>query len=156
MPGPCCGKGTTGVPGSLNFLAEVLLTGNSESAAGVAKLCAKVLDENKLQDIEVLHVVESLQIADYFVVASARNVRHIRAARDELVKKLREVGIGRRGIEGHGECKWVLIDLADVVVHLFLPDVRRYYDLDSLWGDCPHLEWADGDRGARLSATKKT
>ena len=129
-----------------------------ESSEAVAKFCARVLDENKCEEVRVLEVMNSLQIADYFVVASGRNPRHLRAASDELSRQLQDAGLRqrkRRGIEGYPDSQWILIDLSDVVVHLFLPEGRRFYDLDNLWGDCPRVAW-DGDRDSRAAVARGT
>ena len=80
-----------------------------------------------MEDIQVIHVEGALQITDYFVLASGRNSRHLKAASDEILRKLREVGARRRGLEGYREGKWVLLDFGDVVVHLFLGENRGYY-----------------------------
>lgn len=101
-----------------------------------------------MQDVRVINVRNALGITDYFVIASGRNPRHVKAASDELLRELRESGTPRRGIEGYREGKWVLVDLSDVVVHLFLAESRELYDLEHLWGDCPSLEWSSGDGGA--------
>jgi ribosome-associated protein len=122
----------------------------------IAKLCARVLDESKMEDIQVFHVEGALQITDYFVLASGRNPRHLKAASDEILRKLREVGARRRGLEGYREGKWVLLDFSDVVIHIFLAENRDYYSLEDLWGDCPRIDWSrgptvgTGPRGHRL------
>ena len=113
-----------------------------EDARRLAVRGARLLDENKLEDVSVLHVGSSLHITDYFIVATGRNRRHLKAACDNLFRELREVGIARRGVEGYREGGWVLIDFVDVVVHTFDADSRRFYDLELLWGDCPRVDWA--------------
>ncbi len=115
-----------------------------DGSAAVAKLCARILDENKLENVKVFDVGSALQITDYFVIASGRTPRHIKAASDELLRRLRERGSTRRGLEGYREGKWVLIDLDGVVVHLFLSENREFYDLEHLWGDCPAVDWLEG------------
>ncbi len=85
-------------------------------------------------------------ITDYFVVATGRNSRHLRAASDKLLKELRDQSVERRSVEGYKDDKWVLVDLDEAVVHLFGAEARRYYDLELLWGDCPRVEWED-ERG---------
>ncbi|MEM7234137.1 MAG: ribosome silencing factor [Planctomycetota bacterium] len=85
----------------------------------LAKRCADLLDEKKLQDIKLFHVAKDIQITDYFVIASGLNTRHLRAASDHLLKEFRENGVVRSGMEGYGESGWILIDFDDVVVHLF-------------------------------------
>ncbi len=112
-----------------------------DGSASLAKLCARILYENKLDDIRVLDVGDSLQITDFFVIASGSTPRHLKAASDELLRNLRESGTLRRGIEGYREAKWVLIDLDTVVIHLFLGESRSFYGLENLWGDCSTVEW---------------
>mgnify|MGYP005831613773 CR=1 FL=1 len=124
-----------------------------EAPGKVAALCARFLEERKLSRIEVIDVAESLQIADCFVIASGRNPRHLRAAADELFGRFREWGLKRLGLEGYREAKWILIDLGDVIVHLFVDEVREFYDLDSLWGDCPRLDWKA--EGSEACAARK-
>ena len=109
--------------------------------------CARFLDENKLEDITVFEVGACLGISDYFVVATGRNARHLKAASDKLLKELREQGVQRYGVEGYETCKWILVDLVDAVVHLFDTESRRFYDLELLWGDCPRLDWRADDAG---------
>lgn len=122
--------------------------------ADLARYCAQVLHECKLEDIRLFDVAAVLGIADLFVVASAGNPRHVKAARDELLKKLREAGIHRRGLEGDRESRWILVDVSDVVVHIFVEETRRRYDLESLWGDCPRLEWSAGSHRASLASSR--
>ena len=127
------------------------MTGNSESSAAIAQLCAKVLDDNKLEDIKIFDVVGALQLTDYFVVATGLNPRHLKAAADELSRKLRDARVRLRGVEGYRDARWILVDVSDVVVHLFVGESREFYDLDNLWGDCPLLAWSS--RGARAAAS---
>jgi len=126
-------------------IPEVTLKEVDRSSAAVAKLCARILDANKMERVKLLDVGSSLQIADYFVIASGRNPRHLKAVSNELLKKLRESGAHRRGLEGYREGNWVLIDFDDVVVHVMLEESREFYDLENLWGESPALEWVDGD-----------
>jgi len=128
---------------------EVILQQLKDGADAMAKLCARILDENKMENVKVLDVGGSLQITDYFVIASGKTPRHVKAAGDEILRNLRERGASRRGLEGYREGKWVLIDFDDVVIHLFLSENREFYDLEHLWGDCPAIEWADEAGAAR-------
>ena len=120
-------------------MMEERLKKMDDDPATVARFCASVLDEFKLHDIKIFNVAEALQIADFFVIASGHSPRQVKAAADELLKRLREAGISRRGIEGTSDARWVLIDLRFVVIHLFLGEWRSFYDLENLWGDCPAL-----------------
>lgn len=112
----------------------------------IARLCAETLDSKKLSDIAVFDVGETLQIADYFVLASGGNFRQIKAACHELEMELRRCDIRPLGIEGYTEGKWVLLDFDVVVVHVFHEEQRRYYDLELLWGDSPKLNLQGGQR----------
>ena len=102
----------------------------------------------------VLEVGPCLGITDYFIVATGRNGRHLKAASAKLLKELREQGIKRFGVEGYEACKWVLVDLVDAVVHLFDKESRKFYDLELLWGDCARLDWRAGDE--EIAASEST
>ncbi|MGE3175401.1 MAG: ribosome silencing factor [Planctomycetota bacterium] len=103
---------------------------------------ARLLGEKQAEDIVILDVSRPLAIVDYFVVATVRNTRQAQAIAREVdldVKHLR----GRRkrntgGLESE-DSNWVLLDFDDVVVHLFLPEARTYYGLESLWADAPRV-----------------
>ncbi|MFH0965189.1 MAG: ribosome silencing factor [Planctomycetota bacterium] len=107
----------------------------------LARLCAGVLDEKKALEISVLHVEELIGITDYFVIASGRSGRHIRAAADEVLRRVREAGVKAVRRETHGRARWMLLDLGTVVVHVFEPEARRFYDLELLWGDAEKVDW---------------
>ena len=116
-----------------------------KSSGAVATLCARILDENKMERVTLLAVGRSLQLAAYFVLASGSNPRPLKAVSNELLKQLRDSGAHRRGLEGYHEGKWVLIDLDDVVVHVMLEESREFYDLENLWGESPAQEWVGGE-----------
>ena len=93
-----------------------------------------ILDDKKAVDIEVIKIKELTIIADYFVIASGTSNTHLKALADELEFKLAEEDIRPRQIEGKAS-GWILLDYQNVVVHLFLPDARDYYNLSRLWSD---------------------
>ncbi len=72
-------------------------------------------------------------LADALVVASGRSHRHVGAVADHLLRALKDAGHGRARVEGLPACDWVLIDAGDVIVHLFRPEVRTYYNLEKIW-----------------------
>ncbi len=78
------------------------------------------------------------------VIASGRSHRHVSAIADHLARRLKEAGCGTVRIEGLSSCDWVLIDAGDVVVHLFRPEVRSFYNLEKIWGVEPAPETAVG------------
>lgn len=91
------------------------------------------LDDDKAQEVVVIDLAGKTDIADYMVIASGTSNRHVGAMADHLLEKVK--ASGRRGlsIEGESLRDWVLIDAGDVVVHLFRPEVRTFYDLEKLW-----------------------
>ena len=82
-----------------------------------------------------------LFLTDYFVIATCDNSIQSRAITDDIERQLGETGLKPLAVAGRSEARWVLMDYVDVVVHLFLPEARRYYDLELLWGDAPKARW---------------
>jgi ribosome-associated protein len=110
-------------------------------------VAARAADAKGADDVVILEVGDVLVVADEFVVASAANDRQVRAIVDEVERQVAE-SPGLTGntkpirIEGRDERRWVLMDYGDVVVHVFLQEVRDYYELERLWADVPRVEWA--------------
>jgi ribosome-associated protein len=94
----------------------------------------KSLDGDKAEDIVVIDLHGKSSMADFMVIASGRSQRQLHAMAEHLQAKLREQGAEDVGIEGARVGDWVLIDGGDVVVHLFKPEVRRFYNLEKMWG----------------------
>ncbi len=105
------------------------------------KIIQTVLEDAKALDIVVVDLAGKTAIADYMVVASGRSQRHVGALADQVSRALRENGYGRPRLEGLPHCDWVLIDGADIIVHIFRPEVREFYNLEKLWS-----EHAPGER----------
>lgn len=106
-----------------------------------AVLAAEAAADKKATDIVALDVAELLVVTDYFVICTGNTDIQVRAIADEVEDRLREVaGIKPIGREGVAEGKWVLLDFADFVVHVFKPEERDFYRLDKLWGDASRLE----------------
>jgi ribosome-associated protein len=104
-------------------------------------LAASAAMSKKAIDPVVLDVAETLVITSYFVIASGGSDRQVAAIADEVEKVLREqAGVKPIGREGEREREWVLLDFADVVVHVFQPEEREFYRLEKLWSDAPRLE----------------
>jgi ribosome-associated protein len=114
-----------------------------EDARRLAIVAAQAADSKGAQDVLILEVAGVLTVVDEFVVASAASDRQVRAVVDEVERQVAEAGLTRPlRVEGRDERKWVLLDYGDVVVHVFLREVRQYYELERLWGDVPRVEWA--------------
>ena len=103
---------------------------------------AKAASEKKGDDTVILEVGAVLAITDAFVITSGANSRQVRTIAEEVEKRVDEAGGSKPlRIEGLDDARWVLIDYGDFVVHVFLDEVRRYYDLERLWSDAPRVEW---------------
>lgn len=91
------------------------------------------LDDEKAHDIVFIDLKEKSSFADGIIVASGRSHRHVGAIADHLLRMLKDSGHGKAKVEGLPHCDWVLIDAGDLVIHLFRPEVRGYYNLEKIW-----------------------
>lgn len=98
----------------------------------VLSLC-KALDDKKAMDIVAIHVADRTIIADWFVICSGRVPAQVKALADELEEKAPALGLELRRQEGYREGRWVVLDYAHILVHIFLPDERKYYNMERLW-----------------------
>lgn len=92
------------------------------------------LDDAKAEDITALDLEGRSSLADHMVVATGRSDRHVGSVADRVARALREHGFAAPRIEGLGTCEWVLIDAGDIIVHVFKPEARSFYNLERLWG----------------------
>lgn len=92
------------------------------------------LEDIKAFDITVMDVRKLTSMTSYMIVASGNSIRQTKAIADNVREKLKEKGVDLRGIEGEKDGEWVLVDLADIVVHIMVPTARAYYNLEQLWG----------------------
>jgi ribosome-associated protein len=99
------------------------------------ELAVSTLAEKKARDISVLRTTDLTVLADYFVVASGSSARQLRTLSDEVSHALEIVGEAPLRVEGYRTGGWCLVDFGAIVLHLFLSDVRAFYDLERLWGD---------------------
>ena len=91
------------------------------------------LDAAKAEDVVCIDLKGKTSIGDHMVLASGRSQRHVGAVADHIVRKLKDEGFGRARVEGQPQCDWVLIDAGDVIVHVFRPEVREFYNLEKMW-----------------------
>jgi ribosome-associated protein len=103
-------------------------------AAAVHQLVLHSLDEDQAQDVVSIPLEGKSSIADHMVIASGRSTRQVAAIATHLAERLKKEGHGNPRIEGLPAADWVLIDAGDVVVHLFRPEVRSFYNLERMWG----------------------
>lgn len=112
------------------------IASSEQATAAVANLLAAIetaLDADKADDVVTVDLAGKTSIADYMVIASGRSQRHVGAMAEHLLERLK----GKTGspvrVEGKPQCDWVLIDAGDILVHLFRPEVRSFYNLEKLW-----------------------
>lgn len=91
------------------------------------------LDDDKAENVVTIDLEGRTALCDAAVIASGRSSRHVGAMAEHLARRLKEAGYGTRPVSGQGQGDWVLVDAGDVIVHLFRPEVRDYYDLEGMW-----------------------
>ncbi len=107
---------------------------NEELREKVLNIC-KVLDNKKASDIMALYVADKTIVADWFVLCSGRAVPHVKTLCDELEEKAPDLGLVLRRREGYPDGRWIVLDFSDILVHIFHPEEREYYNLERLWMD---------------------
>ncbi len=105
------------------------------ASSNLLKTIVAQLDDAKAEQVITINLDGKAAIADTMVVASGRSNRHVGAIADQLVERLKETGHRNLRIEGMPQCDWVLVDAGDVIVHLFRPEVRSFYNLEKLWSE---------------------
>ena len=105
-----------------------------DAADELLGLVSQSLDDDKAEDMVVVNLHGKSSIADYMVIASGRSQRQVASMAEHLEQKLKAAGAKRVAVEGARQGDWVLIDGGDVIVHLFRPEIRRFYNLEKMWG----------------------
>ena len=107
--------------------------GAIERAEALHELVLRSLDDDKAVDVVSIPLNGKSNIADYMVIASGRSTRQVTAMAQKLAERIKHAGFGHARIEGLPAADWVLIDADDVIVHLFRPEVRSFYNLERMW-----------------------
>ena len=95
----------------------------------------KILDDNKALNIKSINLKNKSYIADYMIIASGTSSRHLQALSEILVTELKKIGLNNCRIEGKESNDWKLVDTQDVIVHIFHPEKREFYDLEKMWSE---------------------
>jgi len=113
-----------------------------------ALLCTHLALEKKALDLKILEVAGLSSLTDYLVIASGTSDRHVQAVAEEIrVGMKRDHDFHPLAVEGMDDGRWVLLDYGDVMVHIFQPEVRSFYDLEGLWSEAPEVQPESGERG---------
>ena len=92
-----------------------------------------MLRDDKAEDVTVLDLIGKTSIADHMIIASGRSARHVTAIADHIIDRLKEVGVDNVSVEGRQQADWILLDVGDVIIHLFRPEIRAFYNLEKMW-----------------------
>jgi ribosome-associated protein len=110
----------------------------------ILNVAVKAADDKRAEDIVALNLNGLSLVADFFVICHGNSEKQVQAIAREIKDKADELGVSVRRLEGFDEARWILIDLGDVVAHVFHKEERGYYNLERLWGDAPTEELALG------------
>ena len=108
-----------------------------------ARLCAEVAAAHKAERPLICEVAEVVGYTDYFVICSGRSTRHVQAIAEHIEAALAQRRVKPMGVEGLLEGHWVLLDLNDVIVHIFYQPMRAFYDLEGLWWEARQIEFSE-------------
>tara|TARA_B100001142_G_scaffold318159_1_gene359959 strand:+ start:20 stop:367 length:348 start_codon:yes stop_codon:yes gene_type:complete len=101
----------------------------------IKKNIEKILDNNKAKNIITIDLKNKSYIADYMIIASGTSSRHLQALSEILVNELKKIGLNECRIEGRESSEWKLVDTNDIIIHIFNPEKRKFYDLEKMWSE---------------------
>lgn len=107
--------------------------GGIDAVTSVLKAVLASLEDSKAENIVSIDIQGKSSLADHMVIASGRSHRHVAAVAEHLLSALKDAGQGNARVEGLSSADWVLIDAGDVIVHIFRPEVREFYNLEKMW-----------------------
>ncbi len=123
-------------------ILTVTAQGSPCSPEAIRDLIAQSLDADKAQNINTIDLRGQTDIADYIIVASGTSSRQVGALAQKIQERLKARGLREARIEGSDQCNWVIVDAGDVIVHIFKPEVREFYNIEKMWHDPEAAEQA--------------
>ena len=106
-----------------------------DKISDLKQIIIKTLDINKAIDIVSIDLKDKSSMADYMIIASGTSSRHIQALSEQVLEKLKDNGIKNSKIEGKDSTEWKLVDCIDLIVHIFHPEKRKFYELEKMWSE---------------------
>ena len=106
-----------------------------DKTSNLKQIVIQTLDINKAQNIIAIDLKDKSSMADYMIIASGTSSRHIQALSEQVLEKLKDNGIGNSKIEGKDSKEWKLVDGIDLIIHIFHPEKRKFYELEKMWSE---------------------
>ena len=106
-----------------------------DNISELKQIVVKILDTNKAQDIVSIDLKDKSSMADYMIIASGTSSRHIQSLSEQVLEKLKDNGLNDSKIEGKDSNEWKLVDGIDLIVHIFHPEKRKFYELEKMWSE---------------------
>ena len=106
-----------------------------DNISELKQIVVKTLDTNKAQDIVSIDLKDKSSMADYMIIASGTSSRHIQSLSEQVLEKLKDNGLNNSKIEGKDSNEWKLVDGIDLIVHIFHPEKRKFYELEKMWSE---------------------
>ena len=106
-----------------------------DNISNLKKIVINTLDLNKAQDIVTIDLKDKSSMADYMIIASGTSSRHIQSLSEQVLEKLKNNGVKDSKIEGKESGEWKLVDGIDLIVHIFHPEKRKFYELEKIWSE---------------------
>jgi ribosome-associated protein len=101
--------------------------------------CVSLVEEKKAEDVLVYDLRDISSVTDYFLLCHGTSSRQVQAIADHLLETVKKRKLRPLGVEGYPEAQWVLLDMGDLIIHIFYEETRRFYDLERLWGHAPQI-----------------
>jgi len=106
-----------------------------DKTSDLKEIIIKTLDSNKALDIVTIDLKDKSSMADYMIIASGTSSRHIQSLSEQVLEKLKDNGVQNSKIEGKDSSEWKLVDGIDLIVHIFHPEKRKFYELEKIWSE---------------------
>ena len=106
-----------------------------DKISNLKQIIIKTLDSNKAQDIISINLKDKSSMADFMIIASGTSSRHIQSLSEQVLKKLQDYGVKQSKIEGQDSNEWKLVDGIDLIVHIFHPEKRKFYEIEKMWSE---------------------